>query len=678
MQRQRRLLISLVSAVAAACGTVTVPALAQETTSLAAEVTPGFRVTPYLMRPSATTMTLNWFSETGTAATATGTAADGTVVFDEEVAGEAQPHLAYTEAELNQEIAGLEKDSWLYSSSNVKYQVNLTGLEPDTEYAYEVTQDGVSYPGTFRTAPVSEGVTGDWEAFTVSAFSDSETEPAGRPAVSGAREWDAPTSLAEGSEARPGEGSAWFEKFGSNTRYGQLQPRYPLTQDQAMQANIAAIEEMDPALMLIAGDLTQGSGYQPAWDEFWRYTAGEHSGIAGSIPMVTALGNWETYAAMNGGYGESRQGLATGAAKGRTAYQTYIDTFGSTNEQHQDSYHRVDHGPLTVITMDSTNGQPDTLSADYDGNRIEGNDLALEAAGAIGTDTNQEYTQEGVHAAGATDQPDFSEGSDQWNWVESQLADARAAGQIIVVQFHHSAYSSGVHGTAHQSATPDGQPGTPMRVYTPLFEKYGVATVVSGHDEMFERSFVDMDGDGAGVMHYDVGVAADGLRGEYMVKNADGSYSEADFNTYSEWNAQQDSPELWRTDANGTLQLVDGGKHYGHLQMDFTPATCENYAAEITLTPVHLFPVLDSEYNLVDIERRTYDDVQTIRINEDGSAAPRGTACEAPADEQPSSAERSSTGALLAVILALLAAVGGLAAQGLPGVQGLINEAFRR
>lgn len=648
MASQRRVIFSLVTALSLTCGTTA--AFASEATATpvastppwtmaesAGEAEPGFRVTPYLMRPSATTMTFNWFSETGSPATVSVRDAAGAEIFDEDIAGELQEHLAYTEDEVAQEIEGLEQGSWLYSNDNYKHQVNLTGLVPDTAYTYTVTQDDETYTNTFTTHPESAGVSGDWNEFTVVAFSDTETEPAGRPAVSGAREWDHPASLAEGSQPRPSEGSKWFETFGSNTRYGAEQPRYPLTQDRAMRENIAAIEETDPELLLIAGDLTQGSGYQPAWDEFWRYTAGEHSTFAGGTPMVTALGNWETFAAMNGGYGESPTGISWGAAKGRAAYQTYIDTFGSDNEQHQDSYHRVDHGPLTVITMDSTNGTPDTRASDFEGERIEGNDLDLEAAGAIGTDTNGQYTEEGIHAAGATDQPDFREGSDQWNWVEAQLADAREAGQIIVVQFHHSAYSSGVHGTGHRSATPDDQPGTPLRVYTPMFEKYGVATVVAGHDEMFERSFVDMDGDGAGVMHYDVGVGADGLRGEYMVEQEDGSYVEANFNTYSEWNAQRNEPELWRTDDNGTLQLVDGGKHYGHLQLDFSPVTCDNYAAEITLTPVYLFPVLDSDYNIVDVERREYDDVQTIQVNTDGSTAPRGTECEAPTDQQPGS-----------------------------------------
>lgn len=125
---------------------------------------------------------------------------------------------------------------------------------------------------------------------------------------------------------------------------------------------------------------------------------------------------------------------------------------------------------------------------------IPGNDKDFVAAGGLGTDTNGEYTMEDIKAAGNTDQPTFNASSGQWIWAEKQLADTRAKGQYIIDQFHHAAYSSGVHGPGMASATADGQPGSPMRVYTPLLGKYGVATVIPGHDEMFERSWVDEDG----------------------------------------------------------------------------------------------------------------------------------------------------------------------------------------
>ncbi|QGU02244.1 Calcineurin-like phosphoesterase [Corynebacterium kalinowskii] len=651
-----RPLVALIASLSLVHGAITAPI------AVAADAAPGFRITPYLMKPAANEMTLTWFGETNAPATVTVTSPKGEVVVNETVTGEAQPHLAYTSAELAQKIEGLEQGSWLKSNTNVKYQAHATSLTPNTKYSYTVELDGHTYTDSFTTAPAQGGT---WDEFRVIAFSDSETEPAGRPTVSGAREWEAPESYAEGSLPRPTEGSAWFEKFGHNKRLGKEEPRYPLTQDQAMRENLKIIQGQDPDLLMVAGDLVQGGGYQPGWDEFFGYMAGENGDLAGSVPMITALGNWETFGALNGGY-LNDAGVAAGPAKGRKAYQTYIDTFGSDNPNHADSYHRVDHGPLTIITLDSTNGLPDQDADVEKLKAIPGDDTAIAAADAFGTDTNTSYTEEQIRAAGSEDQPDFNPGSEQWNWAEKQLADAREKGQIIVVQFHHSAYSSGVHGTAMASATSDEQPGSPMRVYEPLLEKYGVATVISGHDEMFERSFVDADGDGTGIHHFDVGVAADGLRGEYNVKNEDGTYTPVKFNSHSEWMAQTDAPELWQ-DIDGTRQLIDGGKHYGHLQMDFAPLQCSNaVAAKITTTPVYAFPVLDKDYNLVQVERRQYNDIQEIYVDSKGNTLPRGTACDsATAGNTGGSAETSSTGsaiggliAALLPILALVSAIG--------------------
>ena len=658
-----------------------VPATAQEApapvASAPAPEKPGFRVKPYLQRPAAHTMTVNWFSETGTPGTLvlSGKGEDETKTAE----GEYQPQLEYTQAELEQDIDGLEKGSWLKSNSNYKHQVVLEDLKPGTEYTYTVTQDDAEYTGTFTTAPSKD----EWDNLRIVAFSDSETEPAGRPLVSGAREWELPTSFAPGSVARPGEGSEWFDKFGSNKRQGALQPRYPLTQDRAFRENLKVVEAQNPDLVMLAGDMTQGGGYQPAWDEFWGYVAGEHGELAGNVPFLTALGNWETFGALNGGYG--KDGIAFGAHKGRVAYQTYIDTFGSDTAAHEDSYYRVDHGPLTILTLDSTNGTPDQTPSEEKDKAVPGNDKEFFAAEGLGTDTNGEYTLEGIRAAGNTDQPDFNPGSEQWKWVEKQLADAREQGQIIVVQFHHSAYSSGVHGTAMASATPDGQPGSPLRVYTPLLEKYGVAVVISGHDEMFERSWVDEDGDGKGVHHFDVGVAADGLRGEYMVKQEDGTYVPAAFNTYSEWMAQTDSPELWE-EGDGKPILKDGGKHYGHLQMDFERVTCDNgAAAKLTTTPVYLFPVMNSDYEITDVERRVYDDVQTVYFDEKGDTMPRTDAavsCEPVQDkdtnESSSKGDKdgkgSSTVGIAVAVVAAVLAVAGFAVANLPQGQAIINR----
>ena len=120
----------------------------------------------------------------------------------------------------------------------------------------------------------------------------------------------------------------------------------------------------------------------------------------------------------------------------------------------------------------------------------------------------------------------------------------------------------------------------------------------------------------AGFHSYDVGVAADGLRGEQLFQKEDGSYAPIRFNTHSEWMAATDEPEMWVMDDNGRPQLQDGGLHYGHLQIDVTNTRC---GAEMTLTPAYLFPVMDEEYDVEGTERRVYDDVVTVGLDGRGN-----------------------------------------------------------
>jgi len=148
-----------------------------------------------------------------------------------------------------------------------------------------------------------------------------------------------------------------------------------------------------------------------------------------------------------------------------------------------------------------------------------------------------------------------------------------------------------------------------------------VVAVLSGHSEMFERSFVDEDGDGVGVHYDDVGVAGDGLRGERrsssgFVEGAAGNRLQ--YNPFSRWSADENEPERWAT-VGGVPQLIDGGKHYGHLEVQVdrvagNPAV----AARVRFTPVHGFPLLNDEYRPVATVRRAYSDVVTVELDRDG------------------------------------------------------------
>lgn len=421
--------------------------------------------------------------------------------------------------------------SWLRSAVLYKYSALVEGLRAGADYSYSVTVDGYRHEAHFTTNPASgQGVT---EPVHFVAFSDTETDPVGRVTY---REW-VKNPLAEGSEPRPSsEDSAWARTFGTNHRDGELQLRYALTEDIGQRENNRHIEEADPDLLLVAGDIAERASWQTHWDEWFRHFAGDQGALLDRIPAIPSPGNHEVY-----GYCASPDDC-TPVIRARALYNWHFDTNADPGSPARDAYHRTDHGPVTVIALDSTNGTDQVPGAVPEEMKISGNDANLRP--------------------------------EQYAWLEEQLADARAQGQIIVVQYHHVPYSNGTHGTTMGHEHVDAQPGTPMRHLQPLLEKYDVATVFSGHDETFQASYVDEAGDGAGVYHWDLGVASDGLRGEKMIpdpQNPDGEYVPLAFNTHSIWMAQRDEPELWRTDENGVRQLVSGGKHYGHLDAHGRP-----------------------------------------------------------------------------------------------------------
>ena len=190
------------------------------------------------------------------------------------------------------------------------------------------------------------------------------------------------------------------------------------------------------------------------------------------------LGNRETYPSISGGYrsAENRTPLVILCSR----LHEYMVTPGDPdNLNFADSCYRLDYGPVTSLTLDSTNGLPDedVSSGILSGEIFSGDDTNLTPA-----PPNHEFA--------------------------------------------------------------DDQSGVAMRTYTPMFDEYGVAAVISGHDEMFEHSLVDSDGDGVGSQVNEVGVAAHGLRGEQLYETEDGSYAPIRFNTHSQWMAVVHEPEI--------------------------------------------------------------------------------------------------------------------------------------
>ncbi|MGO1402091.1 MAG: metallophosphoesterase family protein [Flaviflexus sp.] len=625
------------------------------------EARDGFRVLPYLQRPASDEMTINWFSETGGTSTITvkgpGLPEAGLTL---DVEGIQNPVNSYQAGELNEgdlsrsTVGGTNKKgvlpqgSWIRADNPYKHSAHIEGLSPDSTYRYSVNEDGYVHEASFDTFPVyGSDLT---EPIHIIAYSDTETDQIGRVTY---REWVETRTLAEGSEDRPEQDSAWDAKYGSATRDGNWAVNYPVTEDEAQRFNNEIIAQQDPDLLLIAGDLTERSSWQTHWDEWFRYFAGDQGQLLESVPSVTSLGNHEVY-----GYCASADDC-TPVMRARAAYNQAIDTHGSSNEHSLDAYHRVDYGPVTVISLDSTNGTDQNPNDETRPPLMSGDDSDITPE-QYGTDTQNAFTRDqyerdfplavdegwfpGVNREDPVDQPNFMPGSEQYVWLEGQLQEARAKGQTIIVQYHHVAYSNGTHGTTmnHEQAT-DAQPGTPMRHLQPIFEEYDVAAVISGHDEMFQSSYVDLDEDGVGVYHWDVGVASDGLRGDKLIADPEGGEERVplNFNTSSTWMAQVDEPELWETNEAGVKKLVSGGKHYGHLDMIIEPYTGtpldsgETPAAELIMTPIALFPILDDNLDLTTVERREMlSGQQSVYLDADGVPM-EGEPTEAPVEPDP-------------------------------------------
>jgi hypothetical protein len=62
--------------------------------------------------------------------------------------------------------------------------------------------------------------------------------------------------------------------------------------------------------------------------------------------------------------------------------------------------------------------------------------------------------------------------------------------------------------------------------------------------------------------------------------------------------AHRDSPERWEGG-----RLLDGGKHYGHLEVEVRP---EGGTWKAVMTPVYVFPVQNEAAQIERFERRVY------------------------------------------------------------------------
>ena len=506
-----------------------------------------FRVFPYLQSPTTDSMTILWWSSQNVAGSIEVSGPGLMTPVTLTTTPDLRPEVDYAASE--KALTPRPADMQWPDNSNYKHAVTVTGLQPDSVYSYVATQGMNTFEGSFRTAPSSD----TQRPIRLAVYSDSETLVVGRTTN---REWNV-GAQAPGSTGRP-------------AGTGRGRTTYFLTETVGYQQNIGFLKSRNPDLVVMPGDLIQGSGAEPQrrWDEFWRHNAGEYDTLLSFIPIVAAIGNNCIF------YNSWSNNVTIQTA--RQQWSAYWDFPSNGNASFQDLYHRQDYGPITIITLCSVKA------------------VAPENHLVVARDTNRVWNN--LYTFG--DVPDLNQyldaartiESEQLVWARAQLADARARGQVIFVQWHHVPYSTGIHG----SATTSTQSGEAMRQWTPLLEEYRVAAVFSGHSEVAERSYVDADGDGYGIHYYDYGIAGDGLRA-----------TETSFtNPFGQWTADRSEPELW----NGN-QLISGGKHYGFLEVDLFRLADGEFS--VRFTPYHVFPLNagDANFTVTGYELRQYNDV---------------------------------------------------------------------
>jgi 3',5'-cyclic AMP phosphodiesterase CpdA len=83
-----------------------------------------------------------------------------------------------------------------------------------------------------------------------------------------------------------------------------------------------------------------------------------------------------------------------------------------------------------------------------------------------------------IHFTVLNSNKDLSVGSEQYKWLENDLASVGKDIKFKVVTFHHPPFSTGKHGYDEK--------GLSLSI-SPLFEKYKVSAVFNGHDHDYER-----------------------------------------------------------------------------------------------------------------------------------------------------------------------------------------------
>jgi len=355
----------------------------------------------------------------------------------------------------------------LNDQTTYHYHVQLTNLEPETRYYYRITDGAAPEPGTacgsFETAPTGRA------RFRFSSFGDLATPS-----------WD-----------RSASGNQWFQSC-----------------DNAWYA-VSAIEGPGdgagpPLFHLMNGDLCYANMDYANAPGVWRDFGANVSRSAANRPWMPALGNHETELGICGHEGQrgdapggtAAQGAAGNYWNGPYGYGHYLSRFllpdnGVINydgNHLRGNFYAFRVGTVQFISLDADDVIYQESASSYISSEPDAPPMITTSGATFPNGTslyNRGYTGdlEFIPADNSTG-PDHSRGKPnlQTLWLILTLSQARRDPGIdmIVVFMHQCALSS---------ARANGSDLGIRQAWLPLFDRYEVDLVLSGHEHNYERSY---------------------------------------------------------------------------------------------------------------------------------------------------------------------------------------------
>jgi hypothetical protein len=340
------------------------------------------------------------------------------------------------------------------------YHVQLTGLDPDTTYYYQVS-DGAASPSvvgsSFRTAPVGRA------RFRFSSYGDVAEPTSSSPANVSGYTWtlanDTSVFTVDAVE-NPGDGlgAPLFHLLNGDLCYANLDPANTPSVWRDFGVNVARSAANRPWMPCIGNHECE-------------FGICDHAGIPfpGAIGDAGGAGSY-----WNGPYGD-----------GHYHARFLLPDNGVVNHDGnrlQGAFYKFQIGTVLFVAVDA-----DDVIYQQSNNAKTGAGDTFASGASIPAGLmadNQEYT--GTLEFRSHDNslvPAGRNGNVQTTWVERTLAEGRRDPSVdmIVVFMHQVALSTALNGNGSDLGI--------RQAWGPLFDRYRVDLVLSGHEHNYERSF---------------------------------------------------------------------------------------------------------------------------------------------------------------------------------------------